>query len=189
MITFLLVVVAILAVGVLLLFGSMVELYRQMLQLREHVGMVDRAQSLKFNPTIMFSDLPVPLAMLDLQRAALLILSDSCTTCYKIAEHMRGVVPDGVAILVEARSTEDARVWCKSHDLNDSNLVILDEDGLIARRLGISVTPAFLRFENQYPLSAITVPSTRQFDRVVAWILGDTESSDETGMVFKGATP
>lgn len=111
----------------------------------------------------------------DSGRQAVLILSDSCTTCADVARGLRAEPPPGLVALVESRSAAAARAWLAAQGLAAGERVIYDEAGRMADRLGVAVTPAVVRFEGGRATAAATVPSRRQLEAVIAW-LGDAEA-------------
>jgi hypothetical protein len=170
--TALLAIVGALAVFVLLLFGAMVELYRQILQLRQYVGLIDQSRALSFNTDLTLSDIPIPATaeIGDGDRTALLILSDRCTTCHEIAAHLPGVRRGNLLVLVEARTAADATQWLADRGMVLDQWTAYDEGGIVAALMGVMVTPAIVKYEGKYPVAASTVPSTRQLDKVLEWL-------------------
>lgn len=166
-------VVAALALIVLLLFGATIELHRQILQLRQYVGFVDETRSISINSDVAPDDLPLP-ALTDLandERAVVLVLSNGCTTCNDIAANLdMSGMPQRLAVLIEAGTAADAAYWLEAHELTFSRQMVYDDFGLIAQRVGVSVTPAAIKIEGGIILGAITVPSARQLDHVLQWL-------------------
>lgn len=169
--TALVLIVATQSVLLLLLFGATVELHRQVLQLRHHAGMVDNARPVEFDAGVLATTLPVPAAhrVDDDSRLVLLILSDGCTTCFDIAQHLATTKPDRVLALIEGHTLEDALLFLHRFGLDLGDDIAYDEAGQTAKRLGIIVTPAAVKFEGRTPIAATTVPSARQLDRLAEW--------------------
>lgn len=170
----LLVGMVVLSVLVVLVFGAVVELHRQVLQLRMHAGLVDDAAPLDFDPEVSIADLAIP-AGVDIEgheRTAVLVLSDSCTTCVEVGRHFAGKPTSGLMAVVEARSLSDAAGWISTQGLKHGANLVYDEGGRIADLLGVKVTPAVVKFEGDRPVAASTVPSTRQLDLVIDWLAG-----------------
>lgn len=163
---------AMLALFILLMFGALVELHRQVLQLRQSAGLVDRSRPLEFNSEVSLSSLPIPglQGTAADERSALLLLSDSCTTCAEVAGGLGPTEPSRLVTLVEGRSRASAAEWMAQVGLQHSATVLYDEDGRIAAALGVSVTPAAVKFEGLAPIEAATVPSSRQLAKVRDWL-------------------
>jgi hypothetical protein len=162
---------AILALFLLVLFGALVELHRQVLQLRQNAGLVDRSRPVEFNPDVSLSSLPIPgLAREAAERSAILLLSDRCTTCAEVAQSLGPKESSRLITLVESRSPASAADWMSQIGLQHSATVLYDEDGRIAETLGVSVTPAIVKFDGLAPVEAATVPSGRQLAKVRDWL-------------------
>lgn len=187
MTTFLLIAVGVVAAFVLLLFGAVVELHRQVLQLRVYAGLVDHARTLEFNEECRLSDLPIPAAGVvgDRERSAVLVLSDGCATCMDVATRMSALSVPRLLVLVESATPAMAADWLEAHGLALGDTVAYDENGLAALYLGVSVTPAAVKFEGRLPIAAATVPSARQLERVADWVNG---TSDIAGVQFEEAS-
>jgi hypothetical protein len=171
--TVLYVLTAAISLLVLLLFGAVIELHRQVLQLRMYVGLVDTTQALEFNSEVMWSDLPIPAATYPIEasdRSAVLILSDSCTTCVEVADHLAAGFPPRLLAVVEARSHADALHWLAARGLQHGEQLVYDDGGGIAELLGVKATPAVVKFHGRSPIAAATVPSARQLDLINDWL-------------------
>lgn len=169
-----LVFVVILAVIVALLFGAVVEFHRQLLQLRQHVGLVDTARGLKWNLDARYEDVAGAEGGL---RNVVLVLSDSCSTCADIAVELAQLMRPELTVLIEGRSDAEAIEWLSRFDLAPSDQIIIDRGGERAQQTGVTVTPAAIRFERGSPVSAHTVPSVRQLRVALDW-LADAGQSD-----------
>jgi hypothetical protein len=162
----------VLAIFLLLMFGALVELHRQVAQLRQSAGLVDRVRPVDFHEAASLSSLPIP----GVERAegstrsVILILSESCITCAEIASDIGPKEPGRLITLVEGRSAASATAWMSQVGLQHSATVIYDEHGHIAQALGVTVTPAAVKFEGPAPLEATTVPSSRQLAKLRDWL-------------------
>lgn len=165
---------------VALLFGAVVELHRQVLQLRMHAGLIDDLQPVSYNTTVTLDELELG----ELKpfgtnaRALLIVLSDGCSTCHEIARGLRTPLPDGLAVVLEARSPDDARVWLSQFHLGggpSADGILVETGGRRARRLGVNVTPMMVRFERGLPIGAYTLPSRFQFEKALNWLHEDSE--------------
>lgn len=157
-----------------LLYGALVELQRQVNQIRQIVGLVEDAHPATFDPDLALSDLSIPAVHTypdDADgRAAVLVLSDHCSTCFELAEHLRGTLPYGFSVLVQSSSEADATSWLAGRGLAHGPQVVYDRDGSDAAKLGIKGAPIVVKFEGGRAVSAANVPSTLQLDMVLGWV-------------------
>ena len=160
-----------LAVGVLalltfVLFGVVIELYRDVRQLREVSGILDRPLEVDVGDVggTTPSNYGLPEALDSVASAILLFISDRCGTCHALAAGFKGVLPPGLWVVLVARSPESTEEFLASHQLTamstDGRLAV-DVAGKIADRIGLRTTPVGFRVENGRLVSATTVPSTR----------------------------
>lgn len=161
-----LVMVGILGLLVFLLFGALIEMHRDVRQMRDAIGILDRPLPIDIGDVVDTrpSKYGLP-ATLDRSASALvLFLSDSCATCRVLASSLNGNVPPGVYILLLAKSSQSGAAFLASYNLTpdttEENLFI-DSAHQIAKRIGLDTTPAAFRVENGYFVSATTVPSAR----------------------------
>ena len=163
--------IAILAVGVLsllvfVLFGALVELYRDVRQLRDVAGILDRPLDVDIGPVARSQPSAYGLpSHLDGQAAALvLFLSDRCGTCNALAASFNGSPAPGLWVVVEAGNADEAAAFLDRYNLTPqaaTGKVIVDVAGQIARRIGLTMTPVGFRVKNGQLTDATTVPSTR----------------------------
>lgn len=160
------------AVGLLVAFGAVKELYRGVHELRRYAGYVDRPRPLDVNTQIAISILDIPGAQdPDLvERAMVLILSDRCLTCDDILRQASVSSPDGLILLVNGRTVESVDRWLARYGMARSDRILHDPYGLMAMQLGIAISPAAVRVDHDHPVEAFTVPSARQLDRALAWL-------------------
>lgn len=169
---------ALLSVLLMLAFGALVELFRQVQQIRQFVGLIDRSIALPVKVGVYAADLGLDFVDLAASgRAVLLVLSDSCTTCHELARSLAGhrVSSGALRVVVEGRSVEHATSFLAAYDLTDEVTVSIDHDGSIARSLDLDVTPVLVRFEDSLSISAITVPTVRTLDAALQWVSADKE--------------
>jgi hypothetical protein len=156
--------VAVLAALVMLLLGSQVEMYRDLAQTREYVGMVDRSIPVDLGATVGArpSEVGLPDHLDSAVSALVLFLSDKCATCRSIAESLDGVIPRGVQLVIEPGSAPPGAVLADTLGFPEDRVVI-DHGRKITDRIGIEVTPVGIIVEHGRLVSATTLPSTRQF--------------------------
>jgi hypothetical protein len=158
--------IAVLALVVFVLCGVVLELFRDVRQLRDAAGILDRPLEVDIGDVAGSRPgsygLPAPLD--SAASALVLFLSDRCGTCRSIAAGLERQLPPGVWTVLEARSADSAAKFIESYELapmlEDGRLVV-DVAGAIAARLGLEVTPVGFRVENGRIVRATTVPSKR----------------------------
>jgi hypothetical protein len=159
------------AVGVLglltfVLFGIVLELYRDVRQLREVNGILDRPLEVELGDVAGTepSTHGLPKALDSVASAIVLFLSDRCGTCHALAASLGGALPPELWIVLEARSPQAAEEFLASYKLTatttDGRLGV-DVAGTIAERIGLRTTPVGFRVQNGVIASATTVPSRR----------------------------
>jgi len=169
--------IAMIAVGVLallmfMLFGALLEMYRDVRQLRDVAGILDRPLSVDIGRVQGTVPSGYGLApALDAASAALILfVSETCSTCRVLAASFDTSLPAGLWIVVEARSAESASAFLASTSLgtlSSTGRVAVDVAGQIAGRLGLDTTPVGFRVENGRLVSATTVPSVRYLSTIL----------------------
>ncbi|MGH8435637.1 MAG: hypothetical protein ACRERX_14435 [Pseudomonas sp.] len=161
----------ILAVGVLallnfVLFGVVIELYRDVRQLREINGILDRPLEVELGDVAgqKPSGVGLPRVLDSAQAAIVLFISDRCGTCHALAAGFRETLPPGLWVVLEARSPQSTEEFLASYQLTAANTdgrLLVDVAGTIAERIGLRTTPVGFRVEQGRLVSATTVPSRR----------------------------
>lgn len=159
----LLVLCCLLGVVVFIELGALVELFKQVEQIRGELSLVDVPTELDLGRAHGMPATAVGLpAPLDTQRKALvLFLSTKCATCSSIAAAFRGAIPSAMWVVVEPVVDAEGDTFVQSFELAGDRTII-DYGGGIANRLGLDVTPSALHIENGRMKRAQTVPSSRQ---------------------------
>ena len=165
MATVTLALVALLALVVFLLLGAVVELFRDVQQLRDALGILDRPLDVALGAAAggSPSTYGLPRGLDDEPFAVVLFLHDSCATCRALASALDGRVPEGLWIVMEARSREVAAQFLQRYGLSEeaSPRVIIDDGQRSSDLLGLDIASVALRIQNGTIVSASTVPSTR----------------------------
>jgi hypothetical protein len=158
-----LVLLCVLGAVVFILLGALVELFRQVQQIRMHLDLVDRPTPLDLGKRqgMPASAVGLPALLDDAQTAMVLFLSNTCATCRSIAAALRGAVPQTLWIIVEPVLHDDADLFVEEFQLR-SERTIIDQHGRIAHQLGLDITPSAIFIQNGRLLRAHTVPSSRQ---------------------------
>lgn len=168
--------IAAVVVGVFLalMFGALVELYRQVDQLRQQAGLVDQTTPVSFDESVTLPELGLPLtdSTRPEERFAILFLSVSCTTCADVARGLPLKRSPNLATVVEAETEEIALGWLDKVHLRADQRVLFDAGSRLATTLGISTTPSAVKFVGTRAVSASTVPSKRQLHEVLDWVNG-----------------
>ena len=164
--------VAVLALVVFVLCGVVLELFRDVRQLRDAAGILDRPLDIEIGTVAGAtpSSLGLPGVLDSAPSALVLFLSDRCGTCRSIAAGLGGRLPPLVWIVLEARNAESAATFVESYEMASSTgdgRVLVDAGGAIAGRIGLDVTPAGFRVEDGRIASATTVPSKRYLLSIV----------------------
>lgn len=162
----LLIAVGALALLVAVLLGALVEMYRDMRQLRDAVGILDRPLVVELGSVegTSPSEHGLPHALDSAQSALILFLSERCMTCRSIAAGLGRPLPHGLWVVVEASSADGAEAFLDAYNLrtvSQDGRVLVDVDGVIAARLGLNMSPVGFRVEDGRITSATTVPSSR----------------------------
>lgn len=160
------VAVAILALIVFVLCGVVYELFRDVRQLREAAGILDRPLDVDIGAVAGTrpSRYGLPEALDSIPSGLVLFLSDRCGTCRSIAAGLDRRLPPLLWIVLEARSAESAAGFIRSYEMAamvSEGRLIVDVEGAIAARIGLDTTPVGFRLLEGRLVNATTVPSKR----------------------------
>jgi hypothetical protein len=167
-----LIAVALLALIVFLLFGALLEMYKDVRQLRDAVGILDRPLTVDIGRVAGTtpSSYGLPQAIDAAPSAIVLFLSERCATCHSLARGLLRPLPGGLWVVVEARDHSSAASFLDSSGLSGTSLseqVVVDVAGEIARRIGLNTTPVGFRVERGLLTQATTVPSSRYLTSIL----------------------
>jgi hypothetical protein len=162
-----------LALVVFLLLGIVLELQRDVRQLRDAAGILDRPLEIELGDVAGArpSRYGLPLSVDAAGAAVVLFLSDRCGTCHALARGLNGNIPAGLWVVLEARSPITAEEFLADYELDEQppgGRLLVDVEGMIARRIGLRTTPVGFRVENGRIVSATTVPSRRYLSSILA---------------------
>jgi hypothetical protein len=173
-------------VAILLLFGAVLEFQRQLHQIRQHMGLIDQSIDVQFAIGISMDDLPEAVATgATIQRSAILLLSDTCSTCYEISKSLGKHLIPGLTVVIAVRDIDLGRTWLEEHGLTGFDNVVLDQ-GETADALELHTTPSIVRFEDGKAVSATTVPSIRLLGSTIKWLTETARQSTSPDLAFKG---
>jgi len=161
----LLVLVCLLGALVFVQLGALVELFRQVQQIREFLDLEDRPAQLDLGKArgLPASAVGLPTPLDDARSAVVLFLSNKCATCRSIGAALKGAVPQTMWLVVESLSSDDADAdaFVQEFQLSGERTLV-DPAGRIAARLGLDITPSAIVVEDGRLHQAKTVPSSRQ---------------------------
>ena len=165
-------VVGALALLTFVLLGVVIELYRDVRQLREVNGILDRPLTVEIGDVAdsLPSTYGLPKALDAESVAIVLFLSDRCATCHALAAGLHGALPSGLWVVLEARSPESTEQFLARYGLTATTTqgrLLVDVGERIAERIGLRTTPVGFRVENGRFVSATTVPSRRYLASIV----------------------
>lgn len=169
---------ALIAVGVLgllvfALMGVVLELYRDVRQLRDVAGILDRPLDVDLGDVA--DTAPslhgLPRALDSAASVIVLFLSDRCGTCNALAAgfHHEGL-PSGLWVVLEARSPQSAEEFLTRYNLTAANTggrLLVDAAGTIAERIGLRTTPVGFRIQDGRIAGATTIPSRRYLSSIL----------------------
>jgi hypothetical protein len=161
--------VALLAVGEFLLFGALAEAYRDIRQLREYAGIIDRAA-----PVDLGEVRGAPASSVGLHpdldsavQSTVVFLENRCGTCRAIVGSLHGAVPEGIWLVLVAESAGQAYDWLATGGVDrgspDARRVMVVSPDDVERQLGLLVTPLVVEVEHGRLARAKTIGSVRQF--------------------------
>ena len=177
------IVVAVLALLVFVLCGVVFELFRDVRQLRDAAGILDRPLDVDIGAVTGTrpGSYGLPEGLDSAQAALVLFLSDRCGTCRSIAAGLERRLPPMLWIVLEAQSPDSAAKFVASYDMSSmigDGRLVLDVDGAIAGRIGLDITPVGFRVEGGRFVNATTVPSRRYLLSILPKPLGLKRTED-----------
>ena len=172
MVTVLLIAVGVMALFMTLLFAALVEMYRDLRQIRDAIGILDRPVNIDIGVVAGThpSAYGLPRTLDSVGSALVLFLSERCATCQALAAGLAKPLPLALWIVFEGRTAESAAELLERYGLNEiasRGRVMADVGGEIAGRIGLHTTPVGFRVENGIITFATTVPSTRYLTSIL----------------------
>ncbi|HEX6526369.1 MAG TPA: hypothetical protein VF070_41100 [Streptosporangiaceae bacterium] len=171
-------VVAVLAVGQFLLFGALAEAYRDIRQIREQEGLIDRAAPVDLGQAQnqVPSRIGLPPELDSAARAVVVYVDKRCGTCRMIVGSLNGGIPRGVWLTVISETEHEASEWLDHTagirlDSEPGRRVIVTSTDEVERHLGQVLTPLAIEIENGRLVRAKAVPSMRQFYSLVPTLI------------------
>jgi hypothetical protein len=160
------IVVGVLALVVFVLCGVVYELFRDVRQLRDVAGILDRPLDVEIGTVAGTrpSTYGLPQTLDSAASALVLFLSDRCGTCRSLAAGLERHLPPGLWVVLEAENADSAVRFLESFELTrmtEDGRLVVDVAGAIAGRIGLDLTPVGFRVEDGRIVNATTVPSKR----------------------------
>jgi hypothetical protein len=164
--------VAGLAVLTFVLTGIVIELYRDVRQLRDINGILDRPLDVELEDVAgtVPSTYGLPKALDSITSAVVLFLSDRCATCHVLADGFNGALAPGLWVVLEARSPQATEEFLAKYRLTATSTqgrLLVDVAGRVAENIGLRTTPVGFRVQNGRLVSATTVPSRRYLSSIL----------------------
>lgn len=159
-----------LAVVLAIVSAALVEVFRQLADIRSVLSLDDRPISLDLLDRHLSSrSIGLPAAIEAIPEAMVVFLSTRCGTCRAIASAFVGGAPKSAWFVIEGDgdgSRHLAKLLSASADR-----VTMDTEGIISERIGLEITPAVLTFEYGELARAQAVSSPRQVMSLVPTVI------------------
>ena len=164
--------VAALSLVTFVLAGVVIELFRDVRQLREINGILDRPLEVDLGAVAgtYASAHGLPLALDSAASAIVLFLSDRCATCHALAGGFNGMLAPALWVVLEARSPQSADEFLARYALTAASTggrLVVDVAGRAAESIGLRTTPVGFRVEDGRLASATTIPSRRYLTSIL----------------------
>lgn len=164
--------VGVLALLVAILFAALVELFRDVRQVRDTLGILDRPLQVDVTPIAGTrpSAYGLPHVLDSAASALVLFLTDRCSSCYALADSLGGRLPPALWLVLEPRNDASADAFIKRFAFADGvadGRVIIDAGEKIANRIRLETAPVAFRVEGGLLAGATTVPSSRYLTSIL----------------------
>jgi hypothetical protein len=160
--------VLVLTVLLLVCLFALMDQYRTLELVRDHLGINDSPRPLTFpSGEIVPSEAGLPAHLDGADHLVVLFLSTSCTTCKTVANALRGKRAEGLHVVVRSRSEALGREWAQEAGLAPDAVTVAADDH-IADAFELRVTPAVFVLRGGHIALAQTVPSARQLEPLLA---------------------
>ena len=156
------------ALFVAALFGALVELFRDVRQMRDALGILDRPLNVDLGHVAGTrpSSHGLPRELDARHSAIVLFVSERCETCRALMAGLTRPLPNGLWVVIEARDAASATRFAEACELSDERITI-DVEGAIAQSIGLDTSPVGFRVEQGVLTSATTVPSSRYLTSIL----------------------
>lgn len=160
------VVVLLLALAVLVLvcLFALIDQYRTLEIVRQHLGVDDAPRPIDHpRGEVVAAAVGLPARLDDLPQVTLLFLSTSCSTCQAVATALRGRSLPTLHVVLKAPSAQRGAEWLRDVGLDPAGATI-DVGGRVAAGLMVDITPSALLLHDRHVTLAQTIPSARQLE-------------------------
>lgn len=159
--------VLVVAALVLVCLFALVDQYRTLEEVRDHLGTGDAPRPIT-HPVgpVVASEIGLPARLDGAEHAVVLFLSTTCETCATVARSLRGALPDDLHVVVRTPSPRAGEAWCDQVGLRLGDVTLATDDR-IADAFGLRVTPAGFVLRHDRIAAAQTVPSPRQLQALL----------------------
>lgn len=172
MVTVLLIAVGLLALLVALLFAALLEMFRDLRQIRDALGILDRPLVVEIGAVAGTrpGNYGLPPVLNSMSSAIVLFLSDRCATCHALAAGLPRPLARELWVVLYPRDEAAADEFVARYGLRDgvaAGQVIIDLESRIGTAIGLEATPVAFRIDNGFVFGASTVPSSRYLSSIL----------------------
>lgn len=180
------VVTLFLAVLVAACCAALVEVFRNLADIRAVLNLQDRPAPLKLKLSDATVDrVGLPEEMRRQPESIVVFLSSKCGTCLTIAEAFHGGAPASVWFVISGASPADVML---EKLVASRGRVVVDEDDQIAFAIGLNVTPSVLSLSYGEITRAHVVSSARQVLAMIPTVLSSADLSGTHASLTETAT-
>lgn len=153
-----------LALLLLVCLLALVDQYRTLEVIRQHLGVNDAPRPIDHpRGRVVPSATGLPAELDGLPHLVLLFLSTSCTTCKTVANALRGKDVPALHVVLKTHSEAAGAEWAREAGLR-LDRITFDTAGTVADALQVDITPAAHVIRDEAIVIAQTVPSYRQLE-------------------------
>jgi hypothetical protein len=150
--------------------AALVEVFRQLADLRSALNLQDEPTPLGFKTgELHINEIGLPPEIAMEPQTAVVFLSAKCATCLQIAEAFREGSPETVWFVLADAPASDSLIETLAVS---ADRVIIDENDAIVNRIGLRATPAVFIASYGDITRALAVSSPRQVQRLVPPVFG-----------------
>jgi hypothetical protein len=174
--------VGLLAVVLAVVCAALVEVFRQLAEIRASLNLDDRALPLGLlNMDVSVTEIGLPEELATAPEVIVVFLSTKCATCLSIAEAFRGGAPSSVWFALQSDEAGLTKLTAPLE--RSSDRIVADVGGKIASRIGLDVTPSVLTVQYGQIVRAQAVSSVRQVLAAVPVVAAIGPSEGANGKV------
>jgi hypothetical protein len=141
--------------------AALVEVFRQLQELRSQSGLEDEPMALDIRSgELTTSEIGLPEDVARLPEAIVVFLHARCGTCRMVADAFRGGAPESVWFVIPAEDVEGTRAFRSLAEA--TNRVIAEHDDGISDALGMDVAPAVVTVQYGVVQRGLGVSTAKQ---------------------------